>query len=230
MAGVRRLKILPCSESWSDMRSDGADGARWCERCAARVNAVADLEPAEFEALLEQSGDARVCMRFELERGQPKLATGLASVMVVALSACASTPEAETVAPTGSYASAVTLEPLVADHDSEIVGFAVDVATGEAIAGAWVMLEGEGLDEPLSTTTDERGMYGFANLPAGTYVVSTGVWTWVEGHVELPEHTRARASFAVDSDVSGFLMGGLLYEYDPGFSSPGPYLLKLHDS
>jgi hypothetical protein len=228
LTGVRRLKILPCSESWSEMRSDGADGARWCARCEARVNPVAELDAEQFEALVEQAAERRVCVRVELDRGRPKLASGRASAMVLALSACASTPDAASVAPIGGYVASVGLEPLPADRRSEIVGFAVDARTGEAIDGAFVILEGDALTESLWTTTDEHGMYGFANLPAGRYVVSVDDAT-MRGLVELPEHTRARASFGLDVRTT-FFHGGLVYGYEDGFTSPGFYLVEDHSN
>jgi hypothetical protein len=226
LGGVRRLKLLPCSESWSEMRSDGAGGARWCERCEARVNPVAELDEAQFDALVEQAAEGRVCVRLELDHGRPRLASGLASVMVMALSACATTADAAPVASTGSYVSAIELEPLPGDRGSEIIGFAVESRTGEALEGAYVFLEGDALAEPLQTTTDEHGMYGFANLPAGRYVVWVGLWALEGGRVDLPAHTRARTSFALDDHGERIWVGGLIYSRDEGFTSPGPHLVE----
>ena len=239
LGGVRRLTILPCPLSWDELEP-ADEGGRFCEHCRLRVQSVSQLDEEGFEALMQRaSGDssgARVCVSMELDRGRPKLASGVAaSVLAVALAACAQAPAVGPVEPAAVFASGpesvdslpemtLVLEPLEAGGGSQITGFAIDPDTGDAAADASVVLYGDTLAEPLETTTDALGMYAFVGLPPGVYevVVRYGFGSAL-GRLELAANTRANASFRVQE--TAMLMGGIWELRDPRFESPGPYLI-----
>ncbi|HLT35678.1 MAG TPA: hypothetical protein VK034_05315 [Enhygromyxa sp.] len=125
---MRRLSVLPCPEAWQRMRAEG-DG-RFCERCRLRVTEVAGLDRDGLEQMLEAAVSHRVCARFELDRGRPKLAAGLAAgLVVVALSGCA-TPVAGSESLADPTAEPLLLEA-VPDPDAEqiLMGVVVEQST-----------------------------------------------------------------------------------------------------
>lgn len=126
------------------------DDSRFCERCAMWVTPTAKLEADEFEALIDRAAEGRVCVRLELDHGRPKLASGLASALTVALIGCTSTQTPGTESP----------------------------PSAEAIDGAYT----------LEDEAPRRPRYG----DLGATII----------------------------------LGGLLVEWQPGFSDPGPHLVE----
>jgi hypothetical protein len=230
--GVRRLTVLPCSESWAEMRMDGDAGARFCDHCEQRVQPIGELDVDGFEALLRGAASTRTCLRVELDGGRPKLATGVAvNVLVMTLASCTQT-SAELVTPVDARApdTFLYLEPLDERASSQVTGFVLDAETREAVAGAVVYLEGESLTEELVAEADELGMYAFVDVPPGNYKVvafpreGRGMTTTA---LVLPAHARANVSFAVDTRE--YFMG-MVWEYDPRFGEPGPHLADTSTS
>ena len=91
---MRRLRVLPCPESWERMREDVDDPGRFCERCQLHVTEVAKLDGDGLEQLVGAAGRGRVCARFELEDGRPRTKLGLAAGLAVIVLAGCATPSA----------------------------------------------------------------------------------------------------------------------------------------
>ena len=89
---MRRLRVLPCPESWDRMRDDG-DG-RYCDRCQLRVTEVAKLDGDGLEQMVAAAERGRVCARFELDDGRPRTKLGLAAGLLVITAAGCATPAA----------------------------------------------------------------------------------------------------------------------------------------
>jgi hypothetical protein len=197
---VRRLKILPCPEPPAD-----AGPGRWfCERCEQHVTDVASLDDRGLAALLEQAPTTRTCARFEVDRGRPRLATGLAAgLTVVALSGCA------------------TIEPQRVDQpeiscsvgDSGICGV-VRNPGGYPLPNVIVVLQSTVLPRSLEILTDERGVYSFGDLPPGTYTIQALLnKADVSKIIEVPpERVRIRANFTLDPDQADIVIIGMFIE------------------
>ena len=196
------------------------------------------LGAQEFEALLERSADAQVCMKLELERGRPMLRAGLAAgVLVTALAACA--PPGPSVAPSAPAEAspevvtpyAVFIETAALEQQSEssaLRGFLLD-EQGDAIVGAEVLLDGEALEAPLMASSSEFGQYGFVGLVPGEYELEVSS---ALGRARAFVRVAARSEVAVSfrgpyEPWLAMLVGGVSSVVDrkDGFGTAGPYLV-----
>ena len=114
-----------------------------------------------------------------------------ANVLVAVLAGCASM---DAIAPALQPRVFMHSEPL-ASESSQITGFVIDEA-GQALPGAVVELQGDGLSTPVQAISDELGMYGFSDVPPGDYVmvVSSGLGI-ADAVVSVPRSTHVRISF-----------------------------------
>jgi hypothetical protein len=88
------------------------------------------------------------------------------------------------------------------EHEGWIAGVVTDAATDKPLADTPVVLRCECLDGELMTVTNQRGIYMFAQLPAGDYVVEVITEeTFDTKAIELPQGERRRANFSVGTDV-----------------------------
>ena len=212
--------------------------ARWCEHCRLDVHTTKTLGVQEFEALLERSVDAQVCMELELERGRPMLRAGLAAgVLVTALAACA--PPAPSVAPSASAEAspelvipyAVFIETAALEQESErsaLRGFLLD-EQGHAIAGAEVVLSGEVLEAPLMASSSELGQYGFVGLVPGDYELEViSELGLAHALVRVAARSEVAVSFRGPYEPWLGLVGAVVVsvmERKDGFETAGPYLV-----
>jgi hypothetical protein len=204
---MRRLSVLSCPESWDRMRPDGDDG-RLCERCQLRVSDVAKLDAHGLDELTEAAASERVCVRFELDRGRPRTALGLAAgLVVVALAGCA-TAAVESLPPSPP----IDLSDIEEGSGGVIAG-AIRTPEGHAAAGALVILQSAALPSQFELLTDERGIYRFTNLPPGNYTIQVLFGKAnVSKVTQLPEDARYRANFTVNPDQDNQIIIGMLVE------------------
>lgn len=167
-------------------------------------------------------------MQLELDARRPKLRSGLAAgVLVAALAGCASM---DALAPPLSPRVFVDREPL-AEGSSQITGFVID-DDGSALAHTMVVLEGGSLAKPIETISDEFGMYGFANLPPGDYVLTVFAGDGVgEAKISVAGQTRVQVSFRGPYQPAPHMMIAGYVEVVPhrgDFAEPGPHLVDDH--
>ncbi len=98
---------------------------------------------------------------------------------------------------------AVVAEVEVSDQDTPaVVGVVHDAATGEAIAGALLVLQCAGVDNKTrETTTDANGRYAFTQLPPGKYSLHVlfGQANVSKTFVLAPDKAF-RVNFSIDPD------------------------------
>lgn len=189
------------------MRTDG-DG-RFCDRCRLHVTDVASLDADGLERLLAAAADGPVCARFELERGQPRTKLGLAAgLIVMALAGCA-TPGTDTVL--SPDAIEIGLPDVGASISGEVRG-----PDGVPLANAYVIVQSTALVEQRERLTNERGAFGFDDLPPGNYTIQVLAGNAdVSKIVELPKDARYRANFSVNPEEEGRLMGAMVVVEHP---------------
>jgi hypothetical protein len=92
---------------------------------------------------------------------------------------------------------------------SQLVGVVRDRNTGHAIPAALVIIQCTCLTGAREVVSDDRGAFGFRDLPPGDYTVQVLYgYTTVDRTVELAPATRMRTEFRIDPDL--------------GFPSPSP--------
>ena len=110
---------------------------------------------------------------------------------------------------TGAPATEAEREPAAVVSPSErtpqravINGVVKDSTTGEPIEGALVILQCTCLGQAHERTTSARGVYGFTDLPGGSYTIQVlAAKADVSKIVQLPRGARFRANFSVTPDA-----------------------------
>jgi hypothetical protein len=80
-----------------------------------------------------------------------------------------------------------------------IIGLVIDEAIGRPIRGVEVTVTCECLTSPLATVSNDRGIYQFSNLPAGTHLVRASVGdVFVEKTVSLASGGKVRSDLLLE--------------------------------
>jgi Carboxypeptidase regulatory-like domain len=173
---VGRLSII---SEWSwDMYLDYPDkspmwilaGARYHVSGAWQLEALLGVSPSQRPSLAEGAPLARI---------EPRFSAGLSAALAFPWASTA-----QPIAPESSANSSSAMPPIAAATTAVVRGH-VSTPAAVGVAGASVTLEAG--DQTLSTESDARGFFAFADLPAGSYHVRVSAkgWTLPERDVEL---------------------------------------------
>ncbi|HXT63901.1 MAG TPA: ankyrin repeat domain-containing protein [Pyrinomonadaceae bacterium] len=179
----RMIIPAPCDADWDSMI--GNDRVRFCEHCNLHVTNVSALTRQEAVRLVAKS-EGRLCLRFvkrsdgsvitrqlpqkvhQISRRVSRLAAGAFTATLSLTSAAAQTTNSQ---PRVTAVSAATVSPV--DAGSTVSGVISD-PQGAVVPGATVTLTSND-GSSFTFTTGDDGMYKFALLPAGAYVLRVDV-------------------------------------------------------
>jgi hypothetical protein len=198
---VRRLALLACPEPVENMHP--VAGGAHCDRCDLVVRHTEALSEAEAMDLFERAGAQRVCVRIRVRGDRVHLAGGaIAGLSMAVLSACCATPDDEWAELREAEPSALLCEGEDSGGDCEFAIFGrITSTSGDPVSNALVVVHASTLSIPLETYSNNRGIYGFRQLPRGAHTVQVLVGrARLAKIIDLQDERRMRVNFTVDPD------------------------------